>query len=343
MSRRLLTTAAAATVALLLSLRSLPAQGDDLAFGYVPAPGPGEQPALLVTPARAVKKMEVQVEAGGQTYTFEKTNLPAGKQVSFPWKRDPSVTEATAFVRAVFSDGFVAEFNIPVQYSYAGGLKVDISRAFADVKKRTLTVQVSEVVDKADIAAYGAHKAVLDERTVDVGAGPGEIEVPWVGDPGDVVLLDVTLHGGNAWTGFTYSPWFLDIPHDDVLFDTDSDVITADQEWKLENTMKELAEVLDKYGTIVPVKLYVAGCTDTVGDGGHNKDLSNRRARAIARWLRAHGFDQPIFYYGFGETLLAVSTGDGVDEVRNRRVLYMVGANPPPAGSGIPGVGWQSL
>jgi outer membrane protein OmpA-like peptidoglycan-associated protein len=97
------------------------------------------------------------------------------------------------------------------------------------------------------------------------------------------------------------------------------------------------------YGDLVPVKLYIAGCTDTVGDAAHNDDLSRRRARSIASWLRSHGYDQPIFYHGFGERLLAVPTGDGVDELANRRALYLVSSNPPPAGSGIPSVGWTAL
>jgi outer membrane protein OmpA-like peptidoglycan-associated protein len=107
--------------------------------------------------------------------------------------------------------------------------------------------------------------------------------------------------------------------------------------------LKQLQDVLDKYGSVVPVKLYIAGCTDTVGDTAHNRDLSRRRARSIATWLRSNGYDMPIYYHGFGESLLAVRTGDGVDEGRNRRALYMVGANPPPAGSGIPSVQWTEL
>ena len=31
----------------------------------------------------------------------------------------------------------------------------------------------------------------------------------------------------------------------------------------------------------------------------------------IAEWLRDHGYDLPIYYYGFGERFLAVPTGDG--------------------------------
>ena len=151
------------------------------------------------------------------------------------------------------------------------------------------------------------------------------------------------VNGGNAWAGFTYSPWFLDIPHEDVLFESNQDVIRPEEEPKLEATLRELRDVLDQYGSVVPVKLYIAGCTDTVGDKAHNRELSRRRARAIASWLRTHGFSAPIYYWGFGEDLPAVNTGDGVDEARNRRALYMVGANPPPSGSGIPSVVWKAL
>jgi outer membrane protein OmpA-like peptidoglycan-associated protein len=327
----------------LLTLLSGPAHAQDLDFGYTPAPGPGENPGLLVTPQRAVKTLEVNCEAGGRTYDFEKTGLAAGKLVRLEWKRDTSVTAATCFVRAIFPDGYVSEVSLPIEYSYGGALSVDLSRASADVDKRTLTVRVSDAVERAEITAYGARKAVLDKSTMEIGDGPGDITVPWVGDPADVVLLDVTLHSASAWAGFTYSPWFLDIPHDEVLFESNSADVPSTEEYKLSKTLRDLQDVVEKYGEIVPVKLYIAGCTDTVGDAAHNRDLSRRRARAIAEWLRAHGYDHPIYFHGFGESLLAVGTGNGVDEARNRRVLYMVGANPPPAGSGVPRVGWTSL
>ena len=111
----------------------------------------------------------------------------------------------------------------------------------------------------------------------------------------------------------------------------------------VKETLRQLQDVIDKYGDVVPVKLYIAGCTDTVGDPAHNRELSRKRARAIAVWLNGHGYDLPIYYHGFGESLLAIQTGDGVDMPANRRALYLVGAQPPPAGSGIPSVSWSSL
>ena len=325
------------------AMTARPAHAQDMEFGYRPAPDPGEQPAFIVAPTRAVKEMLVVVTAGGKEYRFEEGSIGAGVQKTFAWKRDEQVTSAQAYVRAVFSDGYVSEVTIPMEYSYGGQLEVDLSRASADLKKRTVSVKVSHPVDRAEITVYGARKAILDESEVELGAGPGSIDVPWVGDPGEVVLLDVTLHSGNAWAGFTYSPWFLDIPHEDVLFDSNSAEVPSAENFKLQHTLKQLQEVLDKYGSVVPVKLYIAGCTDTVGDASHNRDLSRRRAKAIAGWLRSNGYDMPIYYHGFGEGLLAVRTGDGVDEGRNRRALYMVGANPPPAGSGIPSVRWTEL
>ena len=182
-------------------------------------------------------------------------------------------------MRVRFADGYVLEQNLPIDYSFGGGLSVDLSRASADLQAHTLTVSVSEAVDTAEITAFGARKKLLDKSVVQVDGGPGDITLPWVGDPSDVVLLEVKVQNAGAWAGFEFSPWFLDIPHDDVLFESGSDVIDPDQEYKLEATLQDLNEVIEKYGEVVPVKLYIAGCTDTVGDGAGNRQLSQRRAR----------------------------------------------------------------
>ncbi len=319
------------------------AQAADLDFNYVTNPKAQERPALFITPARPLTELYVTVTVGGKTLEFTKGAVAGGAKQTFAWARDPNVTHADVFVRAVFADGYVQEQEMGLDYSYAGPLKVNLQGARADIKARTVTVKTTAPVQRADIIAYGARKAELERATVDVSGGPGEVTVPFVGDASEVVLLDVTLHNATSYAGFTYSPWFLDIPHEDVLFASNSADIPADQTWKLDATLTQLNDILDKYGAVVPVKLYIAGCTDTMGDGAKNVDLSQRRARAIATWLRGHGYDKPIFTWGFGENLLAAPTGDNVDNAANRRVLYMVGANPPPPGSGVPSVAWRPL
>ncbi len=327
----------------MLFLLAASAFAQDLDFGMTPSPGPKENPAFFLTPTRDIKTLFVDCNAGGKQVKLEKSGVKAMTRVTVTLPRNERVVTATCFVRAGFVDGDVVEMDVPLEWQYSVALSVDLSKASADLEAKTVTVSATARVDEAEIIAYGAGKEVLDKRVVSLGTGPGDVSVPFVGEPSDVVLLDVTLKSGGAWSGFTYSPWFLDIPHDDVLFASDSDVIAADQEWKLVKVLEQLNDVVERYGSMVPVKLYIAGCTDTVGDASHNRDLSGRRARSIGRWLKAKGFSGPIFTHGFGESLLAVQTGDGEDNILNRRALYLVGANPPPAGSGIPRVSWSAL
>ena len=320
-----------------------PAWANNLDFGYNPDLGDNEKPALILTADAPVRVARVRIVAGGKTYKFEKKNISAGEDMIFSWARNPKVTSAQAYVDVVYQDGYTSQAEVPISYTYGQSLEVDLSKAKADLKKKTLTVAVSERVEHAELIVYGPRKKVLDQRSMELNQGPGNLTIPWESSLKDVVLLDVTLQSGSSYAGFTYSPWFLDIPHQDILFATNSAHITKEEEWKLESTLEELKEVLDKYGSVIPVKLYIGGCTDTVGDRSSNKELSRARARSIAKWLRAHGYDQPIFYHGFGEDWLAVQTRDGVDEQENRRVVYIVSANPPPADSGVPQIKWSSL
>jgi outer membrane protein OmpA-like peptidoglycan-associated protein len=66
----------------------------------------------------------------------------------------------------------------------------------------------------------------------------------------------------------------------------------------------------------------VEGFTDTSGPHDSNMILSQARAEHVADVLVRHGIKPArITARGYGETRLAVRTGDGVREPRNRRVV----------------------
>jgi outer membrane protein OmpA-like peptidoglycan-associated protein len=327
--------------ACLLWANSVRAQ--DLSIGYAPALESGDSPMLSITPERGLSRLHVELEVGGQVDVHEYGAVAAGQEVVISWERDTSVTEATAAIRAVFSDGFVSEYSVPMSYSYGSALDVDMSSVQIDLELGHISFEVTDAVRHAELISYGAHRAVLDRQLVPINAGPGRIEIPWEGNPKKVVLLEIIVHNESGMAAFDYSPWYLEIPHQDVLFETNQSDIPEEEEWKLQATLEELSEVQEMYGDMIDIKLYIGGCTDTVGVGSSNRDLSARRARTIARWLRAHGYASPILTYGFGESWLAVPTADGVDEPANRRAVYMVGTRPPPSITGVPRVGWKPL
>lgn len=67
--------------------------------------------------------------------------------------------------------------------------------------------------------------------------------------------------------------------------------------------------------------LMVEGHTDTKGNAAYNESLALKRAEAVSEFLKAHGISAgSIRVAASGEKMNAVTTGDDVEEARNRRV-----------------------
>ncbi|WP_135077523.1 OmpA family protein [Terasakiella sp. SH-1] len=66
----------------------------------------------------------------------------------------------------------------------------------------------------------------------------------------------------------------------------------------------------------------VTGHTDTKGNAAYNEGLALQRAQAASDFLKAHGvMGKSIRVGASGESMNAVTTGDDVEEARNRRVV----------------------
>jgi outer membrane protein OmpA-like peptidoglycan-associated protein len=120
-------------------------------------------------------------------------------------------------------------------------------------------------------------------------------------------------------------------------------VIEETEKPKLDKAFATIMEKVEQYGEIVEIKLFIGGYTDTVDSRSYNQGLSERRARAIAGYFRERGFRMPIRYQGFGEDALALETNDEVDEIKNRRAVYLLAAWPPTRGKNFPRAAWKNL
>ncbi len=105
---------------------------------------------------------------------------------------------------------------------------------------------------------------------------------------------------------------------DRVLFDTDSAEIS-------QRAYHVIADIAAEARHHPHSPIVVDGYTDTVGTPEHNLDLSRARAESVADVLVHEGIPSgQIATHGFGETHLAVPTGDQVEERRNRRVVIRI-------------------
>ena len=219
----------------------------------------------------------------------------------------------------------------------ASALKVQVDKSKVDMKAHRLEVKMSRPAGKVKITVYGESNAVLadDEQDFTGRAGGTPLIVTWTpssDEPVGKIAVRAYDAQGN-WVGVEIAPWFVNIPHDDVNFKTDSAEIDAPEVPKVEAAFAKIEEALAKDSAAgrmhAGITLYIAGHTDTVGNPTHNFKLSQDRARSIAAWFRKRGVKIPISYEGFGETSLAVKTADNIDEIKNRRADYVLSDGPP--------------
>ena len=202
-----------------------------------------------------------------------------------------------------------------------------------DLAGHKLEVKLSHPCEKVRLKVLGQSGAVLAEVEKAFNGAPAGtvLEVSWAPSSEEAVgRIEVWGHDtGGFFSGVAITPWNADVPHDEVNFETDSDVIRAAEAPKLEATLQKIRELIANRGNASPITFYVVGYTDTVGSPEHNLVLSRRRAHSIAAWFRAHGLKIPIAHEGVGQMVLLVKTGDQVDEPRNRRTGYFLGEDAP--------------
>jgi outer membrane protein OmpA-like peptidoglycan-associated protein len=113
--------------------------------------------------------------------------------------------------------------------------------------------------------------------------------------------------------------------NDAITFDTDRDTIKPESFPILD----QVARVLLAHPELTQVR--VEGHTDDVGSAAYNKDLSQRRAASVVRYLVGKGVDaQRLLAAGYGFERPVASNATVLGRARNRRVEFtLLGAGSP--------------
>ena len=221
-------------------------------------------------------------------------------------------------------------------------LEVQIDPDEVDLDQGRLSLRMSRPASKVTLKVIGLSGAVLADISQEFDAAPAgsALVVHWpvpeattaeAAAPKDpIARIEVFGYDtSDYYKGIALTPWSFQIPHEDVVFETDSAEIRPSETAKLKESLARINAELPRARHLGTITLFVVAHTDTVGSSQYNLELSARRAQSIARWFRAHGVKIPIAYDGVGEAALRVKTGDEVDEARNRRADYMLGVEPP--------------
>jgi outer membrane protein OmpA-like peptidoglycan-associated protein len=226
-------------------------------------------------------------------------------------------------------------------------LEVTIDPERVDLDAGQLELRASRPAARVTLKILGTDGKVLGEveQTFERRRANESLTVRWREVPREsIARIEVFAYDeAGYFKGVAITPWSFTVPHEDVVFETDSAIIRASEAPKLRASSNLIRTTLAKYKAVGPIRLFIAGHTDTRGSKEHNQQLSLRRARAIAQWFRQNGLALPIAYQGFGEQALKVVTEDEVDEAQNRRVDYLLSIDPPrfKVSGNVPA--WQAL
>jgi outer membrane protein OmpA-like peptidoglycan-associated protein len=330
------------------------AQNDEARLGLgvrSPVVAGEASPALTLAPTVAVKSLAVSIKrkSDGRTFMFNEKKLAAGDSRALEFDQEPGVEAYEAqFTVEWGAGGAPSKFAIAFEAEAVAGLSIDIAQRDVDLDARRLRFSASRPVAEATVVAFGDGGEELGRGTAQFAGSRGkQLELKWEQKPATIRKLEVKVTDTSGfWSTMEVNAFYVDPWEDRIYFATGSDVIESSEKPKLEATLARIRAAIDtaqsQYGSTIDLRLYVAGYTDTVGTNASNFELSNRRARSIARFFREKGLTITTYFQGFGEEVLAVQTPDNTPEERNRRTLYVLSSQTPTSGA-FPRSDWKKL
>jgi outer membrane protein OmpA-like peptidoglycan-associated protein len=332
-----------------VALAAILSLADPFSFEF-PGQTDGSGRAYLVIRANEpVEGLTVTIKGDGQTIEKSIPSLKAGQTHKLTWTQKSGKAR---YELDVTGKGNQANFSFEIAKTQPQGKigKFQVKATREDILSRGIaTYATSFALAGYEYKVYDVEGDVVAAGKGDAVAAGSDFSVKW---DHNLDVFMVWVRGEDEFGRFAEHklvPWAVQIPHTEINFDSGKWDIKNDESAKLDEAVAVAFHELDALERVnkavnanITPQLYIVGYTDTVGSAGSNEKLSRHRAKEIAEYFRDAGFWAEIYFEGMGERGLRVETGDSVDEVRNRRALYLISVQKPTAGGQIPGR-WTKL
>lgn len=303
-------------------------------------------PSITLRARELIESGKVTIErSDGKTRTVRIGKMRPGntKKIVFEQPKGTYKYQITVEAKTQLDQEMTSTFETDA--TYVDPIELAVDRNNVRVGEGKLILKTNRPLKEVDIEVFDDDGKKFASRTQSIGGRSGNVEISWPAKKTEVGAIRLKATDvDDFWAGVILEPFWVEIPHREVIFDNGKATWQPEEEPKLEETLAGVRDAMKKHKKHgLNMQLYVAGYTDTVGSDADNKKLSRARARAIAKWFKKNGLKIDVYYQGFGESVLAKQTADNVPEPLNRRALYVLGNAPPPRSSQIPAGNWRKL
>jgi len=312
----------------------------------------GQKAKFTFTANQSLKKIKIELKnaAGKKRFKWLIGAIRKGRKKSFPFTAGEGRTQWIANVEGqVGAETVTSSFRFEVVS--VGKLDINLSKSGIALHQGRIQISTNRRLAKAELLGFDTQGEQVLEETIQLPDQTGLVVLHFPPlKPETIRRMEIKVYDPfGRWTAFRLVAWYVEIPHDDVVFESGKANVQSAEAQKLDVVVKTIQNEISAFRKTLgrrdvgfDLKLYVAGCTDTVGSGADNLKLSRQRARSIASYFRGKGIKTPIFYEGYGENFLAVPTADNIAEEKNRRAVYIL-TNTRPSGFDRPNHTWRPL
>lgn len=334
-----------ASLLMCLMLFSLDASASVFTYKVKHRSGPSDGPApvLVIQATAPITAATLTYKGGSDGKTIKLGKLKKGQSREIKLKPGKGKTsyEVKLAVKSPQGEGTLG-FTFDTVRVAPITLKVD--REQVDPDRGKLVLHSNRPLARVEVELFSEGNKPAGKHTHDAEGRSGNIEVTWPA-VANVSAIRLTAHDVDGmWAAVLLEPWWIEIKHEEIVFDSGKDSWQPSEEPKLKASLAEIKTQMKRYPKHRnEMRLYIAGYTDTVGKPADNQRLSEARARSIAQWFKRQGVGVTLYYQGFGEAALAVKTPDETPNEHNRRALYVLGNAAPPRSATLPRAAWKRL
>ena len=345
MGSRRWTGAAAAACAVLLAAGAASAAEFEFVVKNQRAQTDGDPPTLVLTAKEGIASGEVILKsATGPNERVKLGRMGPGSERAIPLRVKRGEHKYTATIVSEADSGTRSEIPLEFSVQRVEGLSIAIDPDRVDTGLGTIGFRANRPIERVELELKDKSGRTIGATEIPFAGRYGELEVKFTPTESLGAIAMKAHDVDGFWTSVLLEPWWIEIEHEEIIFDFGKDTWQPSEEPKLEKSLAEIRKAMVENERHRPqMRLYVAGYTDTVGSPSKNQALSQKRARAIARWFRANGLTMPLFAQGFGESVLAVQTPDETANEKNRRALYVLGNAAPPRSASLPKASWAAV